>query len=136
MNSLEKQLQKDSANIRAKVSPELEARIRTAVRRTVMSARGGARAPERVWLAASLTGAAAALSVIAVLHWRSTPPDVEALQERFSSVPDYVAEVERALPLQAKTAELTAPLESELQNLRADLDKARENVERDLRFTF
>ena len=141
MDDLERRLREDAEAIRAEVSPQLTARIASSVR--------GARAlpPARrefgwpLWLAASLTGAAAAAVAIVALNRGSmdtaAPPPAGAVADSVpDSVPNYILEFEQQLPLHAKTADLTAPLEEELKNLRSDLERARENVEQDLDFTF
>ena len=135
MDDLERRLREDGEAIRAEVPPQLAARIASSVR--------GVRAPARrefgwpLWLAASLTGAAAAAAAIVSLNRGSmdtpAPPAAEAVADL---VPEYILEFEQQLPLRAKTADLTAPLEEELKNLRSDLERARENVEEDLHFTF
>lgn len=135
MVNLEQRLREDAAEIRAEVPPQLKTRLKASLRRAQVNGRGRAEARYPLWLAGSLTGVVAALFAVGVINWRgSAGPDVDA--EEFRGVPGYVAELERELPLAAKTADLTAPLETELENLRADLEKARENVEQDLRFAF
>jgi hypothetical protein len=136
MDDIERRLREDAEAIRAEVPPQLTARIASSVRgvRALPPARREFGWP--LWLAASLTGAAAAAVAIVSVNWRSmnepAPPSAEAVAE---SVPDYIRDFEQ-LPLHAKTADLTAPLEEELKNLRSDLERARENVEQDLDFTF
>jgi hypothetical protein len=136
MDDLERRLREDAEAIRAEVPPQLTARIASSVCgvRALPPARREFGWP--LWLAASLTGAAAAAVAIVSVNWRSmnepAPPPAEAVAE---SVPDYIRDFEQ-LPLHAKTADLTAPLEEELKNLRSDLERARENVEQDLDFTF
>jgi hypothetical protein len=136
MDDIERRLREDAKAIRAEVPPQLTARIASSVRgvRALPPARREFGWP--LWLAASLTGAAAAAVAIVSVNWRSmnepAPPSAEAVAE---SVPDYIRDFEQ-LPLHAKTADLTAPLEEELKNLRSDLERARENVEQDLDFTF
>jgi hypothetical protein len=140
MDDLERRLREDAEAIRAEVPPQLTARIASSVR--------GARAlpPARrefgwpLWLAASLTGAAAAAVAIVALNRGSMdtaarPPAGAVADSVPDSVPNYILEFEQ-LPLHAKTADLTAPLEEELRNLRSDLERARENVQQDLDFTF
>ena len=137
MDDLERRLREDAEAIRAEVPPQLTARIASSVRgvRALSPARREFGWP--LWLAASVTGAAAAAVAIVALNRGSmdtpAPPPAAAVAE---SIPDYIVEFERQLPLRAKTADLTAPLEEELKNLRSDLERARENVEQDLDFTF
>jgi hypothetical protein len=137
MDSLERRLQDDAELIRVNVSPELASRIGTAVRATRPKRSGRAELRYPLWLAASLTGVAAAVMLIAFLNYGDAPdPRPEPAEAVVYSIPEYVSEMERELPLRVKTADLAAPLEDELQNLRSDLEKARDNVERDLKFTF
>lgn len=137
MDKLEQRLKRDAANIRADVPPELRERIdaslHDAARQRPAAARKALTFP--MWLAASLSGAAAAVLVFVVIGRDAAPPE-PANDQVARSVPDYVQQVERGFPLEVETAELTAPLEEELRNLRADLEKARENVEEDLDFSF
>lgn len=139
MDRFEKRLKRDAKTIAADVSPELRSRIDA-------SLRGTAPAPAsppprkaltfRLWLAASLSGAAAAVLVIALVPRESLRPGSPE-QPVARAVPRYAQPVDRAFPLKVETAELTAPLEQELEDLQADIEKARENVEEDLdRFTF
>jgi hypothetical protein len=139
MDDLERRLREDAKTIRAEVPPELTARIASSVR--------GARAlpPARreprgwpLWLGASLTGAA--LAAVAIVSLNRADMDVTGdplpAETVAGSVPDYIREFERQIPLRARTADLTAPLEEELKNLRSDLERAREDVEQDLDFSF
>lgn len=139
MDELGKRLQKDAGRIRAEVSGELCERIDAslAAARTRRPVRRAEHRFYPLWLAASLTGAAATLGAIAVMNWPvANDSQPFPAGEEIRSVPEYVHEIGRDLPLRARTADLTAPLETELENLRSDLERARENVERDLRFSF
>ena len=137
MDDLERRLREDAKAIRAEVPPEMAARIASSVRgvRAAPPARREFSWP--LWLAASLTGAAAATVAIVSLNTggvdEPAPLPAESVAE---AIPDYMRDFERQLPLRAKTADLTAPLEEELRNLRSDLERAKENVEQDLDFTF
>lgn len=134
---LEKRLRDDAAEIRAQVSPQLEARIRYALRvsRPVPQARSEFSWP--LWLAASLSGAAVAtVAVVAVSLSRTDGRPNEAPEPVAYSVPEYARELERQFPLNVENADLTAPLDDELEKLRADLERARQSVEQDLKFTF
>lgn len=137
MDDLERRLRKDAKAIRAEVPPELGARIAASVRGVRPMPPSSREFGWPLWLAASLTGAAAATVAIVSLNWGGVddpaPPPTEIVAD---AMPDYIREFERQLPLRAKTADLTAPLEEELKNLRSDLKRARENVEQDLDFTF
>ena len=136
MDKLERRLRDDAAEIRAEVSPDLRVRIHESLQsaRPMPPARREFSLP--LWLAASVTGAAAAVVAIALLNVGDLEETREAADSAPYSVPQYVNELQRELPLRATTAELTAPLEEEMKNLRSDLERARENVERDLEFTF
>ncbi|MGH8168253.1 MAG: hypothetical protein ACREQ1_13505 [Woeseiaceae bacterium] len=139
MDNLEQRLAEDAARIEARVSPELEARIKAALRaeRVAPAARREVSYP--LWLAASLTGAAAAVVAIVLVNLAPNFPNEPSPARADAvaySVPEYVSEFERQFPLRAKTAQMTTPLEDELKKLRSDLEKARENVEQDLEFTF
>lgn len=134
MDDFEDKLKRDAAEIPAEPTLELRARIRAS-----LEAQGPPRAqpkpsvPQRAWLAAALTGAAAAVLVIALLP-RGPEPQPVAEAPPVPGVPDYVATFDRALPLKVEQAELTAPLEEELANLRADLEQARRSVAEDMSF--
>lgn len=135
MDKLEKRLREDAGRIRPRATPELRARIAAATQRSACP--DSARAPRPgfpVWLAGSLGGLAAAI-VVVVLVQRDRPVSPPPEPAGYS-VPQYVQRIEPAIPLHARTADLTEPLEEELQNLRADIDKARDTVARDLDFTF
>ena len=134
MDDFENKLKRDAAEIPAEVTRELQARIRASLEgQAPPRPRSKPAMPQRAWLAAGLTGAAAAALLIALLPRGPQPrPVVEALPVR--SAPDYVTTFERALPLEVQRAELTAPLERELENLRADLEQARRSVAEDMSF--
>ena len=134
MDDFENRLKRDAADIPAEITPELQARIRASLEaQAAPRARPKPAVPQRAWLAAALTGAAAAVLVIALLPRGPRPePIVEAPPVR--SVPDYVATFDRALPLDVEQVAFTAPLEDELSNLRADLEQARRTVAEDMSF--
>lgn len=140
MDDLERRLREDAKAIRPEVPPEMAARIASSVRgvRALPPARREFSWP--LWLAASLTGAAAAtVAMVAIVSLnRGGVEDPAALPAETvaEAMPDYIRDFERQLPLRATTADLTAPLEEELKNLRSDLERAKENVEQDLDFTF
>ena len=134
MDDFEDKLKRDAAEIRAEITPELELRIRASLEaQAPPRPRLQPAIPLRAWLAAGLTGAAAAVLVVALLPQGPPPqPVVEGPPVR--SVSDYVTAFERTLPLEVEQAELTAPLEQELENLRADLEQARRSVAEDMSF--
>jgi hypothetical protein len=137
MDDLERRLREDAAKVHVDVTPHARMCLRESLRavRAAPSPRRDFSLP--LWLAASLTGAAA--SVVAILFVSRggvgeagyEPADAAAY-----SVPEYVSDLERRIPLRAKTANLEAPLEREMKNLRSDLERARKSVEQDLDFTF
>ena len=134
MDDFEDKLKRDAVKIPAEITPELEARIRASVEAQAPPRdRPKPVIPPRTWLAAGLTGAAAAVLVMALLPSGPQPqPVVEAPPVR--TVPEHVTAFERALPLEVEQAKLTAPLEQELENLRADLEQARRSVAEDMSF--
>lgn len=139
MDDLERRLRKDAAHIHAEVPADLQARIGKSLRR--LPDVRPVPPPRRefgwpLWLAASLTGAAAAVVAIVAVNPGGVEDAPAVAESAAYSVPQYVDQLERQLPLRATTASLTEPLEEEMKNLRADLERARENVEQDLDFTF
>lgn len=136
MDELKRQLREDAAAIHAEVHPELQARIVESLRsaRPMRRSSGGFSWP--LWLAASLTGAAAAAAAIVWVNVGDIGDVPEPADGAAYSVPQYVNEMRREFPLRATTAGLTAPLEEEMKNLRSDLERARQNLEQDLEFTF
>lgn len=134
MDELERRLREDAHEIRAEVPAGLRARIGESLRsaRPMPPARRDFSWP--LWLAASVTGAAAAVVAIVSVNVATEAP--EAADSPAYSVPQYVNQLHLEIPLRATTADLTAPLEEEMKNLRSDLERARENVEKDLEFTF
>lgn len=135
MDELERRLREDASRIRAEVTPELQVRIHASLRRERPVP--PAREPGLpLWLSASVTGALAAVVAIVSVNVANIGDAPEAVDSAPYSVPQYVGDLHRAIPLRAASADLTAPLEEEMRNLRSDLERARENVERDLEFTF
>ena len=121
MDSFEERLKRDAAAVRADVSPELESRLRASLESAAAAKpRARSRRPAWFWLASSLTGTAAALTVIVVLN-RQEPaaPPVTVAAPPLLSMPN----------LNVRPAVL-GPLEEELDKLKSDLEKA-ERVVRD-----
>lgn len=134
MDDFERKLKRDAGAIPAELTPGREARIRAALAAEApRRERSRHSIPYRAWLAASLTGAAAAVLVVTLLP-RVPEPQPAAELPPARTVPEYVAAVDRALPLKVEPAEFTAPLEQELRNLRADLEQARRSVAEDMAF--
>jgi hypothetical protein len=141
MDDVERRLREDAAKIHAEVSVDLQALVSESLQRESLR-NGSPLPPERrdfswpLWLAASLTGAAAAMVAIVAVNLKNADDAPPIADTAPYSVPEYVDQLERQLPLRATTAGLTEPLEQEMKNLRSDLERARENVEQDLDFTF
>lgn len=136
MDDIEQKLKRDAGKIPAEITPELEGRLRASLAaQAPPRARRDKEIPRRLWLAAGLTGAAAALVAIALLPREPQPaPQTIAEAPAPDTVPGNVAPFDRALPLAVEPAALTAPLEEELENLRADLEQARRRVADDMTF--
>lgn len=134
MDDFEQRLKRDAGKIPAAITPELERRLRASLAtQAPPRARRKKAMPNRLWLAATLTGAATALATVALLPREPRPqPVAEAPPVRRD--PGYVATFDRPLPLAVEPSELTAPLEEELENLRADLELARRRVADDVAF--
>lgn len=135
MDEIEKRLREDAERIEAPVTPELQARVRASLEKVPLEKRPRRRArevpPLGLWMAASLTGAAAALVAFLLLPRTGAPPPAPAAVARSMPLPASIA---REFPLVVKTADLTAPLEQELEHLQSDIEKARERVQQDLDF--
>lgn len=132
MDEMDERLRRDADKIEAPVPPELSARIRATLK-SVTPARRRTRAmmPLGVWVAASLSGAAAALLVFLLLP-RAEPP--ARRPEPLAQSAPLPRSIAQEFPLEVRTAELTGPLEEELANLQSDIEKARERVRDDLDF--
>ena len=136
MDDFEQKLKRDAERIPAEITPELEGRLRASLAaQAPPRARRNKEIPRRLWLAAGLAGATAALVIIALLPREPQPrPQTVAQAPAADTVPGSVAPFDRALPLAVEPADLTAPLEEELENLRADLELARRRVADDMAF--
>ncbi|MDH5345274.1 MAG: hypothetical protein OEW59_05870 [Gammaproteobacteria bacterium] len=137
MDEFGKRLKRDAAAIRAKVPPELRARIDASLV-GVTPVHSAGRRPEaaKLWWASSLTGVAAAALVIAFVNWRSHGPETAPVDvAQGVTVPEHAG---LAVPpaLEFRTADFVSPLENELDRLRSDIEKARESLRKDLDFTF
>lgn len=142
MDEFEKRLKQDAADIKAEVSPQLQARIAAAVHSAGRDVQRNPRSASvsNIWWASSLTGLAAAVIVIVLMNLnqtgveQQTPPTTVA-----TTVPDhreYLAELQENLPLRTETVEFSQGLDEEWQRLQADLAKARQSISRDVEFTF
>ena len=129
MDKLALKLREDADKIEVSISDELDHRIEASLRaaapakpeRPVPRAR-----PPWFWLASALTGASAAIAVIAIVN-------LSAVDEPAVPAPTIVAaEPMPLLDLDTEAVELTAPLQRELEDLQSDLKKAEEKVRRDI----
>jgi hypothetical protein len=142
MDEFEKRLKQDAAGIQAKISPELEDRIRASLHAAGREVPQPTRhtAVSKLWWASSLTGLAAAAAVIVLVNMSSVPGDAPVPAPLASrKVPDYrlyIEEFQGHMPLRADAVEFTDGLEEELARLQADLERARQSVSRDIDFTF
>ena len=120
MDKLARQLRDDAERINVSVSDELDQRIQASLRAVTPATER----PPLFWLASTLTGAAAALAIIAVVNVQETEqPAVPAAT---------VADLQPSIELNMEAAMLTAPLQQELEALQSDLKKAEEKVKRDI----
>ena len=127
MENFEDRLRKDAEEIRAIVSPELDDRIRASLESTapVRPDTRPRRRPGWFWLASSLTGAAAALALIAVMNVSEQPvPEAPV-----STLPNVVA---ISMPELAVQPAMLGSLENEFENLKGDLRKAEQVVRDDI----
>lgn len=129
MDKLALKLREDADKIEVSISDELDHRIEASLRaaapakpeRPVPRAR-----PPWFWLASALTGASAAIAVIAIVN-------LSAVDEPAVPAPTIVAaEPMPLLDLDTEAVALTAPLQRELEDLQSDLKKAEEKVRRDI----
>ena len=126
MESFEERLKDDAAAIEARVTPELDDRIRASLENVVPARprEEPTRRPAWFWWASSLTGAAAAALVLTIMNLRDNPAPAPAPQ-----IADAPA---LAMPKLDVRPAMLQPLESELENLRGDLEKAERAVRDDL----
>lgn len=129
MDKLALKLREDADKINVAISDELDHRIEASLRaaaparpaRPVPQAR-----PPWFWLASALTGATAAIAVIAIVNLQ----DVDGPATPMPTI--VAADPMPLLNLDTEVVTLTAPLEQELEDLRSDLKKAEEKVRRDI----
>ena len=127
MDKLAQQLRADAEQINVTISDELDHRIEASLLAVAPSRQRqpAPRArPPMFWWASTLTGAAAAVAVIAIVNWQGAGQP--------TATPTAVAAAQPAIELNMETAVLTAPLQQELEALQADLKKAEEKVRRDI----
>ncbi len=128
MDNLPKALREDAAKIEARVSPELDARIRASLERVAAERAGKTRRrarPVSMWWASSLTGITAALLVIALINLRERAP----VDAPVGTAPHRPLS---ALELKTETAVFIGPLEKELEDLASDLEKAERAVKEEI----
>ena len=132
MDKVAAKLRDDAQAIEVGVSPELDERIRASLE-SVTPETARPKPPSRpawFWWLSSITGVAAALSVVAIVNLNQPDP--------ISPVPP-VGNPSALLPpvkWQVETAVLTSPLEQEIEDLQSDLKKAEEALKRDIDAVF
>ena len=139
MDEFENRLKRDAEEIRAELSPELKSRIDASLRATeqIRPVPESRTTGMNIWWASSLTGLAAAISIIVLINWNQPAPvPVEPVANTHTVpvMPDESADLNP--PLLFKTADFASPLEEEMIRLQADIEKARESVKNDIDFTF
>ncbi len=126
MDNLTRRLREDASQIRADVSPELDARIRASLEAAEPvrqeTPKPAPRTPS-MWWWSSLVGATGAIVVIVLLNLTSQP------QVPAPTVPEIPA---IGPSLNVQQAVLMGPLEEELENLESDLKKAEEALRADI----
>ena len=130
MDKLAKQLKADAAMIDVQVSDELDRRITASLQGVTPEQPVVQSRPAAFWWASSLTGAAAALAVIAIINSQSQPGEDSVPQVAGTSpVPELSTPT---IDWKTESAMLTRPLQQELEDLQSDLKKAEEKVKRDI----
>lgn len=133
MDKLARQLRDDAERIECRVSDELDRRIRASlegIQPHVGKTPGPRPRSQAFWWASSLTGVAAAVTLIAVVNL--APPDpAPAVTE-----PAPQALVIPTINWKAETAVLTSPLEQEIEDLQSDLKKAEDALRQDIERLF
>jgi hypothetical protein len=131
MDKLANRLRNDAENIEAKVSDELDSRIRASLRGvTPMTDEEPTKERQRrggFWWASSLTGIAAAAAIIAIINSQQeviAPP----------ATPTNILAAVPTINLKTETAVMTGPLQEELDNLQSDLKKAEKRVRDEIGF--
>ena len=129
MDKLANRLRHDAENIDAKVSDELDRRIRASLSgitpATDQQATTPPARPAGFWWASSLTGIAAAVAVIAIINSQQDAPVPQATPANiFAAVP--------TIDLKTETAMMTSPLQQELDALQSDIRKAERRVREEI----
>ncbi len=129
MDKLALKLREDADKIEVRISDELDHRIEASLRAAAPAkpARPAPRArPPWFWLASALTGATAAIAVLAIVN-------LSGVDEPAVPAPTIVAaDPMPLLDLDTEAVTLTAPLQQELEDLQSDLKKAEEKVRREI----
>ena len=125
MENFEQRLKEDAGEINVQVSSQLDERIRASLESVTPAVPPGQEPRPRhawFWWASSLTGAAAAAVVLAVMNFNGAEP---------KEPPAVVSVPALAVPnLDVRPA--MAPLETELENLKGDLERAEALLRGDL----
>jgi hypothetical protein len=129
MDKLANRLRHDAENIDAKVSDELDRRIRASLNgvkpATDREVTTQPSRPAGFWWASSLTGIAAAVAVIAIINSQQAAPVPQATPANiFAAVP--------VIDLKTETAMMTSPLQQELDALQSDIRKAEKLVREEI----
>ena len=128
MDKLANRLRHDAENIDARVSDELDRRIRASLNGvtplTDQQATSPPARPAGFWWASSLTGIAAAVAVIAIVNSQDAPVPQATPADIFAVVP--------TIDLKTETAMMTSPLQQELDALQSDIRKAERRVREEI----
>ena len=130
MDKLALKLREDADKIEVRISDELDHRIEASLRAAAPADAAHRPVPRTrppwFWMASALTGATAAVAVIAIVNMSS-------VEERTVATPMIVAaDPMPLLKLETEAVKLTHPLQQELEDLQSDLKKAEEKVRRDI----
>jgi hypothetical protein len=129
MDKLAKQLRDDAHRIECSVSEALDDRIRASLEGVQPEAGERPRRGSKklsFWWASSLTGAVAAIAMIAFINMQVPDPGLDSTESNPQPL------VIPTIQWHTETAVLTTPLEQEFEDLQADLKKAEEAVKQDI----
>jgi len=132
MDKLAKQLKDDAAQIDVRITDEFDRRMAASLAGITPEESDAPRfrqRPATFWWASSLTGAAAALVLIAVINSHSQVEEAEIVLPTTSPVSVATIPI---IDWRAESAMLTRPLQRELEDLQADLKKAEEKVKKEI----
>lgn len=126
VDELERRLKDDAGRIEVRISPELDERLRASLDAAEPASRPApVSRPRWFWWASSLTGAAGALLLIALVNFGSAPEAPPTVASPPS--PPLLRPV-----LDVRQAVMLGPLESELDNLKRDLARAEAALREDV----